>query len=129
MYNKYSKYNNNISKVKVVSNELEIDWELLITLLKKQSPSKSKHQEKFVRWLNDYVKEISGVNVHRDKIGNTYIQKGNAEFYPCIVAHTDTAQDYIPEMYVCKTDKLIVGINETTGERCGLGADKICPLI
>ena len=61
---------------------------LLKTLYEIHRPSgKEKAMKKFIK---GYVKKhIPGVTIKNDHVGNLYMIKGNAETYPCIVAHLD----------------------------------------
>ena len=64
---------------------------LLKTLYEIHSPSgNEKAMKKFIK---GYVKKhIPGVTIKNDHVGNLYMIKGNAETYPCIVAHLDQVQ-------------------------------------
>jgi len=106
-----------------LDNPIQIDWSLFYTLLLKQSPSSSPYQERFVQWLKEYLCKQPGVEVSQDKYGNLYAIKGEAELYPCVIAHTDINQDYTKELRIQKTDKFIYGMDNETGQQCGVGFD------
>lgn len=65
--------------------------ELLYELYKIYSPStKEKKMRKFIK---DYIRRnIDGATYTQDKSGNVYVTKGEANTYPCIVAHMDQVQ-------------------------------------
>ncbi len=44
--------------------------------------------------LRDILREIKGVSFDIDQYGNFLITKGEADFYPCFMAHTDTVHQY-----------------------------------
>jgi len=113
-----------------VKGNLEVDWTLLETLLKLQSPSNTSYEKIFIKWLQDYVeKENPGVLVEFDKIGNTYVTKGKSDIYPCIVAHTDTAQSYNPHLNIINTGTWVIGLDNSTGTQIGTGADDKCGIL
>lgn len=121
-YYKNSRYSSKPS-FPVLDNSIKIDWELFYTLLEQQSPSRSIQQEKFVQWLADYVSKIPGVEVIRDSFGNIYAVKGEAEVYPCVIAHTDINQEYTLNLKIEKNDKWVYGMDMNTGQQCGVGFD------
>lgn len=56
---------------------------------------------------------------------NLYVVKGNADSYPCLVAHTDTVFDFIPQAHLevfCYRD-MILGHNTERDTYTGLGMD------
>ena len=106
-----------------LNNPIKIDWSLFYTLLYKQSPSRSAHQERFVNWLKEYLCKQPGVKVSQDKYGNLYAIKGQSDLYPCVVAHTDINQDYKKHLRVEKNEKFVYGMDMETGQQCGVGFD------
>ena len=109
---------------KKVKGNLEVDWKLLETLLKLQSPSNTSYEKLFIKWLQEYIEtENPGVLVEFDKIGNTYVTKGKSDIYPCIVAHTDTAQNYHKNLQIINTGTWVVGLDGNTGLQVGPGFD------
>ena len=120
----YYKSTNSYNKIDhTVYGDFPVDFNLLFDIMYKQSPTRDLALEKAKKeWLIELISKIDGVTVE-DKGGNIYCTKGEAEFYPTIVGHYDTAQDYHPEMRIFKTDKWIFGFDESTGEQCGLGLD------
>ena len=106
-----------------LNNPIKIDWSLFNTLLYKQSPSRSEHQERFVGWLKTYLQKQPGVEVTQDKYGNLYAIKGDSGLYPCVVAHTDINQEYKKHLRVERNDKFVYGMDMETGLQCGVGFD------
>ena len=43
-----------------------------------------------VKFLCSYIRQLPGdISVSKDKFGNLYVVKGEAETYPCLVSHID----------------------------------------
>lgn len=77
-----------------------------------------------MKFLADYAYCISDTIVESDDIGNLYIRKGNADTYPCIVAHTDQVQKSHSDDFRCiESDGVILGYSNTAKSLQGLGAD------
>lgn len=106
-----------------LENPIKIDWSLFFTLLYKQTPSKSAHQDRFINWLKDRLEKTPGVRVSQDKFGNLYAVKGDTDLYPCVIAHTDINQYFKKELRVERTDKFVYGMDNETGLQCGVGFD------
>lgn len=70
-----------------------------------------------------YLTKVPGVEVTRDSFGNIYAVKGEAEFYPCVIAHTDINQDYTTNLKIVRNDKWVYGMDMDTGLQCGVGFD------
>lgn len=76
------------------------------------------------RWVGN---KVPGASVRVDQTGNVYIVKGEAETYPCVVAHLDQVQDEYPSDYkVVETPDVIFGYSPSSRSYCGLGADDKC---
>ena len=67
------------------------DYTRLIQLLEMRTYSKDPIQDVFITRLENHFKEL-GASTYKDNYGNLYVTKGNAEIYPCVVAHTDINQ-------------------------------------
>jgi len=122
----YSKYvEKPIPYAEIVENNLRVDWKLFKKLLKHRSFSLDRSQEEFAKWLVKWMSEnIEGLTITRDGYGNIYVVKGEADIYPCVVAHIDINQDEsITDVSVIQTDKLLLGIDNATGKQTGLGFD------
>jgi len=106
-----------------IKGDFPVDFDLLFDIMYQQSPTYQPELEALKKdWLIELISKIEGVTVY-EKGGNIYCTKGAAEFYPTIVAHYDTAQDYHAGMRIFKTDEWIFGFDDATGEQCGLGLD------
>lgn len=104
-------------------SDFAVDFNLLFDIMYQQSPTHEPEMEKLKKeWLIKLISKIDGV-VIKETLGNIYCTKGEAEFYPTVVAHYDTAQDYHIGMRIIKTNKWIFGFDDFTGEQCGLGLD------
>lgn len=57
------------------------------------------------------------------ELGNTYITKGVADTYPCVIAHTDTVHDIIDSFEVFSRDDIMFAMNLETGLQVGIGGD------
>ena len=64
--------------------------ELLKKLYKVYSPSGK--ERAMIKFIWNYTRRIPGTKIETDITGNLYITKGEAESYPCIVAHLDQVQ-------------------------------------
>jgi hypothetical protein len=106
-----------------IKGDFPVDFDLLFDIMYQQSPTYQPELEAIKKdWLIELISKIEGVTVY-EKGGNIYCTKGAAEFYPTIVAHYDTAQDYHVGMRIFKTDEWIFGFDNARGEQCGLGLD------
>lgn len=66
--------------------------------------------------------EMVGATVEQDG-ENLYLTKGEAEIYPCFVAHTDTVHQIIEHFQVLELNGLLVGWNPVAGLQVGVGGD------
>lgn len=55
--------------------------------------------------------------------GNTYITKGLAETYPCVIAHTDTVHDIHKDLTVFDDGQIMFAMDMTKGLQVGIGGD------
>lgn len=55
--------------------------------------------------------------------GNTYITKGDAKSYPCVIAHTDTVHDIHDEFEVFSTNDIMFAMDTKNGYQVGVGGD------
>lgn len=100
------------------------DLGLLTQLVENQSPSRSEHLSCFIEWLIDYVHHnVPNAILDIDKVGNLYITKGSSEFYPCIVAHTDTNQDLHEEVTLFHVEDILFGWDKSNSKQVGPGFD------
>ena len=76
------------------------------------------------KFIKKYVKEnIPGASCRQDH-GNIYIVKGEADTYPCVVAHLDQVQTkHSPDFTTFEMDGKIFGFSGRSARQEGLGAD------
>lgn len=100
----------------------KLDWRLLKQLYSINSPSGK--EDKMIKFLVNYLSKIPGVELGKDSYGNLYAWKGQAESYPCIVAHLDQVQRNHPKDFkAIETRDIIFGFSPSTHSFCELGAD------
>lgn len=75
------------------------------------------------RMRNYIVNSLNERNIanYIDKYGNVYAIKGNAEYFPCVVAHIDTVHP-LEEFTVHEDNYILTAINKN-GEQTGIGGD------
>jgi di/tripeptidase len=100
----------------------------LSEVLKIQTHSRQEHR--MVEYLVAVCTE-KGFTVDVDKHMNVYVTKGEADWYPCFVSHTDTVHKINSNMVVIetKTDDdrtLLTGMDSQTGRPSGIGGDDKC---
>ncbi len=98
------------------------NYERLKMLLDMRTYSKSPLQDKFISKLQEHFNSL-GATTTKDSYGNLYVVKGNAEFYPCVVAHTDINQEVRNNVSVMTAYPWIFGFDTDRAEQCGIGAD------
>lgn len=96
--------------------------ELLINLYEIHSMS---GQENAMRnFIKKFVKENVPGAVVRQHNHNLYITKGEADTYPCVVAHLDQVQKkHSPDFRVYEQDGILFGFSAKNKRQEGLGAD------
>lgn len=76
------------------------------------------------KFVKNYVKGMPGDITLRQDYGNIYITKGDAETYPCLVAHLDQVQRlHSPDFRVFETEGCLFGYSLQNRRVEGLGAD------
>lgn len=98
------------------------NYDRLMQLLEIRTYSKSVMQDMLIARLQEHFIEFGGVT-HKDAYGNLYVTKGNAEFYPCVVGHTDINQEKRNNVKVMTAYPWIFGFDADKAEQCGIGAD------
>ena len=73
------------------------------------------------RWLRSVVPDAT---LEMDLVGNMYITRGQADTYPCVVAHLDQVQQPYPADY--QDSWTIRAYSPSLRQSCGLGADDKC---
>jgi putative aminopeptidase FrvX len=98
-------------------------------------PTHSFQEDKMIEFLTDYLLEKK-YDFHIDELGNIYVTKGQiseGEFYPCVVAHTDTVHKIdtinIREEYLKDSkgkDSFSLKAYNDNGDPTGIGGDDKC---
>jgi tripeptide aminopeptidase len=92
-------------------------------------PTYSRNEELMIEYLEQVLTD-KGFNYTKDKIGNIYVTKGKAEFYPCFVAHTDTVHYVNHNLKVVQLEEngktILTGIDAKTMKPSGIGGDDKC---
>lgn len=100
---------------------LMIDLNLLKDLYKINSYSGE--EEKIRQFLLSYLKKhYTGLKIRVDKVGNIYVTKGKAKYYPCMAAHIDQVGKYKGQIFIFRHNNIMIGIGEH-GQQVNLGAD------
>lgn len=97
--------------------------ELLKELYKISSPSGN--ERKMKKFIKDWCKRnIEDYVLQTDNNGNMYIQKGNSETYPCVVAHLDEVHNSKGKGFrVIESEGIMFGFNIKIKDYVGIGAD------
>ena len=95
------------------------------TLLKEvlSVQTSSGQEEMMIEYITNFCEEnvpSADVVVERN---NIYITKGDAEFFPCIVAHTDTVHDIHKTFKVYEDEGCLFAFNVSEGRQVGVGGD------
>jgi tripeptide aminopeptidase len=92
-------------------------------------PTYSRDEKLMIEYLKSVLTE-KGFNHYVDSIGNIYVTKGEAEFYPCFVAHTDTVHRVNHNLKVVQLEEggrtILTGIDSETMKPSGIGGDDKC---
>ena len=92
-------------------------------------PTYSGDEELMITYLQNVLTE-KGFEHYTDKIGNIYVTKGKAEWYPCFVSHTDTVHKVNPNFKVVQLEEngrvILTGIDKETMKPSGIGGDDKC---
>lgn len=96
---------------------------LLLDTLRVQTVSYK--QGKMLTYIKDTVRNIDGCRIEQDGEKNIYVTKGEADLYPCIVAHTDTVHDRIPDanFKIYEDKNILFSIDTRSYKRTGIGGD------
>lgn len=89
----------------------------------------SREEDLMIAYLEDVLTQ-KGYDHYKDSIGNVYVTKGETEFYPCFVSHTDTVHQINHNMKVVELEengkKILTGIDMETMNPSGIGGDDKC---
>ncbi len=70
------------------------------------------------------VRELKGMGCNYYTFnGCIYVTKGEADNYPCIVAHMDTVYNFVEDLTLIEVDGSITGLNKVTMSQTGIGGD------
>lgn len=97
--------------------------ELLKQLYKIHSPSGS--EKKLRKFIKDWIRRnVHDAHYEVDNIGNLYVKRGEAETYPCLVAHMDQVQKtHSRDFQVVEAGDVLFGFSLANIQMEGLGAD------
>ena len=92
-------------------------------------PTYSRNEVRMIEYLKSVFDE-KGFEYYLDKLGNIYVTKGEAEYFPCFVAHTDTVHEVNEDMRVVQLEEdgktILTGIDIQTMKPSGIGGDDKC---
>lgn len=81
------------------------------------------HTEDMQVFIAEQVEKIEGCELVFDR-GNIYIRKGDAETYPCIIAHTDTVHDRYEDFQIFETSHgELFSMDCSAMQQVGIGGD------
>lgn len=96
--------------------------ELLIQTLSLQS--ESGREEQVIEFVQNFC-EKNELYYEMDEMSNIYIIKGEADLYPCFVAHMDTVQDIVENKTVIELEGCLFAMNAFTMDRIDIGGDDL----
>ena len=79
-------------------------------------------QWRMFAFLVRYITKFNNISYYTDN-GNLYITKGNADSYPCVVAHMDTVHPIVEDLSLLTVNQNITGFNNVTMTQTGVGGD------
>jgi di/tripeptidase len=92
-------------------------------------PTYSRDEKLMIEYLTGVLTE-KGYEHYVDSIGNIYVTKGEAEFYPCFVSHTDTVHRVNHNLKVVQLEEhgktILTGVDSETLKPSGIGGDDKC---
>ena len=94
---------------------------LLIDTLSVQTSSGK--EEKMIAYINQFVKKHVPSATIEVKDNNVYVTKGVADYYPCIVAHTDTVHDMYQDFGIYDRDGVLFAFSNDVETQVGIGGD------
>lgn len=98
-----------------------MDKQKLIETLSVQSVSGN--DKLMVEFITKELTEIGCDFYHDLEDGNIYVQKGEAQYFPCVVAHMDTVHKIVEDLYVLQVGHKLTGFNRVKMEQTGIGGD------
>ena len=94
---------------------------LLIDLLSVQTTSGNEYD--MIAHIHNFCRQNVPDATVKIKDNNIYVTKGYAQYYPCIVAHTDTVHDIHKSYKVFDDNGCLFAFNSDTGKQVGVGGD------
>lgn len=92
-------------------------------------PTHSRQEDLMIQYLESVLSE-KGYDYRKDGMGNIYVTKGKAEYFPCFVAHTDTVHSVNLNLKVVQLEEnektILTGIDSKTMKPSGIGGDDKC---
>lgn len=92
-------------------------------------PTYSRNEGLMIEYLKNVLTE-KGYDHYVDEHGNIYATKGEAEWFPCFIAHTDTVHKVNKNLTVVQEEKdgkvILRGIDGVTKRDSGIGGDDKC---
>ena len=94
-------------------------------------PTKTHEEGRLIDFLVDYF-DRKEVGLMKDDMGNLMVVKGNADYYPCVVAHTDTVHHIDGEIDIRTVQRpntcgnmrtALTGFRPGTDDPTGCGGD------
>ena len=94
-------------------------------------PTKTHEEGRLIDFLVDYF-DRKEVGLMKDDMGNLMVVKGNADYYPCVVAHTDTVHPIDGEIDIRTVQRpntcgdmrtALTGFRPGTDDPTGCGGD------
>ena len=106
-----------------------LDYNLTLDLMK--IPTMPMREDRIRDFIIEFACKRKNVEYYVDEIGNIYLTKGEADYYPCLTAHMDSAQEH--DFYLKNNLDLPLLIKEHENktylfcsDNVGLGCDDKC---
>ena len=85
--------------------------------------SSSGKEELVIAFIKNFVETRVPEATIEIKDNNVYVTKGVADYYPCIVSHTDTVHDIYEDFGVYERDGVLFAFSNDTETQVGIGGD------
>jgi hypothetical protein len=95
--------------------------QLLIDTLSVQSYSGQ--EDLMIAYIQQFVKDNVPQATIEVKDNNIYVTKGTADYYPCIVSHTDTVHNIHQDFGVYERDGVLFAFSNDVEAQVGIGGD------
>jgi tripeptide aminopeptidase len=92
----------------------------LASIMKVQSASYKTHR--MAKFITKTLQK-DGLGYTKDKYGNIYVTKGDAELYPTMVCHIDTVHSINDNVRIVRTGDKMFAIDSSNCHRIGIGGD------